>query len=67
MRGRWNMKKPKMLSALKKVQGKEIHGILETIEECSAEDENGKAIYRTLLENFYICFDHSGRYVDPNQ
>lgn len=45
MRGRWNLNKPKILSALRKSQGNEIHSILATIEDCTAEDESGMLIY----------------------
>jgi hypothetical protein len=42
MRGRWNVNKQKILSALKKSQNREIHGILASIDDFStAEDERG--------------------------
>ena len=42
MRERWSLYNKKMLSALRKSKEKEIHSILEAIEDCTAEDEKGK-------------------------
>lgn len=51
MRGKWNLNKPKMLSALKKSRGKEINRIFATIEDCPVEDEKG-VLYSFLIEKF---------------
>ena len=37
----WNLNKQKILSALKKSKVKEVHDILEVMDDCLIEDEKG--------------------------
>jgi hypothetical protein len=37
----WIINKPRVISALKKSKMKEVHDILELVEDCATEDEKG--------------------------
>lgn len=41
IRSTWELKKPQLLSALKKSRSKEVHSILSALEDGAAVDEKG--------------------------
>ena len=44
----WNVNKPKVLSAIKKTKVKEVHDILEELENCATEDEKGELSFMKI-------------------
>jgi hypothetical protein len=51
MKGRWELRKNSIMSALKKFKNKDVHTILMAIEDCESFDEKG-------VYNVVICINN---------